>query len=305
MVKSAKVVFGGVVPWASGRRGNSASTPPRSGSCSPRWASSDRHDAMTWWKKSEYARTVVSVLALSVAAWELAVRMFGIRTFLLPAPSLVAVEIFNNPGFYAYQSLYTIYITAIGFGLAMVVGVALAVAIVSSRFLDRTLYTLLIASNSVPKVALAPLFVIWLGTGGEPKVAIAALIAVFPVVINTTLGLPPFAPALIHLAFSARAPSHDVMLKIRLPNALPSIFAGAKVGISFALIGAIVGEFVAGERGLGYVILTSQATFNSPRAFAALVLLSVIGTIMFFLVELCERWFLPWHVSQRNSKAEY
>ncbi len=260
---------------------------------------------MTWWKKSEYARTVVSVLALSVAAWELAVRMFGIRTFLLPAPSLVAVEIFNNPGFYAYQSLYTIYITAIGFGLAMVVGVALAVAIVSSRFLDRTLYTLLIASNSVPKVALAPLFVIWLGTGGEPKVAIAALIAVFPVVINTTLGLRAVDPDMIDLAYSARAPSHDVMLKIRLPNALPSIFAGAKVGISFALIGAIVGEFVAGERGLGYVILTSQATFNSPRAFAAIVLLSVIGTIMFFLVELCERWFLPWHVSQRNAKAAH
>jgi NitT/TauT family transport system permease protein len=84
---------------------------------------------------------------------------------------------------------------------------------------------------------------------------------------------------------------------------LPSIFAGAKVGISFALIGAIVGEFVAGERGLGYVILTSQATFNSPRAFAAIILLSVIGTIMFFIVELCERWLLPWHVSQRSAKA--
>src|SRR5258708_16896128 len=255
---------------------------------------------MTWWKKSEYARTVVSVLALSVAAWELAVRMFGIRTFLLPAPSLVAVEIFNNPGFYAYQSLYTIYITAIGFGLAMVVGVALAVAIVSSRFLDRTLYTLLIASNSVPKVALAPLFVIWLGTGGEPKVAIAALIAVFPVVINTTLGLRAVDPDMIDLAFSARAPSHDVMLKIRLPNALPSIFAGAKVGISFALIGAIVGEFVAGERGLGYVILTSPATFNSPPAFSPIILFGVIGTIMFFFFEPFQPWLLPWDASPRT-----
>lgn len=258
---------------------------------------------MTWWKKSEYACTVTVVLAGAVAIWELAVRLFGIRSFLLPAPSVVAVEIANNPGFYAYQSLYTIYITAMGFGLALGVGIVLAVAIVSSRFLDRTLYTLLIASNSVPKVALAPLFVIWLGTGGEPKVAIAALIAVFPIVINTTLGLRAVDPDMIDLARSARAANHDLMLKIRLPNALPSIFAGAKVGVSFALIGAIVGEFVAGERGLGYVILTSQATFNSPRAFAAIVLLSVIGTIMFFLVELCERWFLPWHVSQRNAKA--
>ena len=110
---------------------------------------------------------------------------------------------------------------------------------------------------------------------------------------------------MIDMARSARAPDHDIMLKIRLPNALPSIFAGAKVGISFALIGAIVGEFVAGERGLGYVILTSQATFNSPRAFAAIILLSVIGTIMFFIVELGERWFLPWHVSQRNARTAH
>jgi NitT/TauT family transport system permease protein len=258
---------------------------------------------MKWWKKSEYARTVIVVLGLAVGIWELAVRLFGIRTFLLPAPSVVAIEIADHLGFYAYQSLYTIYIAAMGFGLALGVGIALAVAIVSSRLLDRTLYTLLVASNSVPKVALAPLFVIWLGTGGEPKVAIAALIAVFPIVINTTLGLRAVDPDMIDLARSARATGKDLMLKIRLPNALPSIFAGAKVGVSFALIGAIVGEFVAGERGLGYVILTSQATFNSPRAFAAIVLLSVIGTIMFFIVELWERWCLPWQVSQRNAKA--
>jgi NitT/TauT family transport system permease protein len=255
------------------------------------------------WQRSEYARTVATVLLLTIGAWELAVRMFGIRTFLLPPPSLIAAEIFNHPGFYAFQSLYTIYITAIGFALAVICGIGLAIAIVSSKFLDRTLYTLLVASNAVPKVALAPIFVIWLGTGGEPKVAIAALIAVFPIVINTTLGLRAVDPDMIDLARSARAPNHDVMLKIRLPNALPSIFAGAKVGISFALIGAIVGEFVAGERGLGYVILTSQATFNSPRAFAAIVLLSAIGTVMFFAVELCERWLLPWHVSQRGAKA--
>lgn len=258
---------------------------------------------MKWWKDSEHARTVVSVLILTIGLWELAVRMFGIRTFLLPAPSTIAVEIYNNPGFYVYQSWYTIYITAAGFALALVVGILLAIAIVSYRFLDRTLYTLLVASNSVPKVALAPLFVIWLGTGGEPKVSIAALIAVFPIVINAALGLRAVDPDMIDLARSARASRGLMMLKIRLPNALPSIFAGAKVGISFALIGAIVGEFVAGERGLGYVILTSQSTFNSPRAFAAIVLLSVIGTAMFFIVELFERMTLPWHVSRRNLAA--
>jgi NitT/TauT family transport system permease protein len=258
---------------------------------------------MKWWKQSESARTVATVLVLLVAAWEIGVRAFGVKTFLLPAPSLIVKEIVDSPGFYIYQSLYTINITAIGFGIAVIVGTSLAVAIVSSRFLDRTLTTLLIASNSVPKVALAPLFVIWLGTGGEPKVAIAALIAVFPIVINAALGLRAVDPDMIDLARSARAPNHHIMLKIRLPNALPSILAGAKVGISLALIGAIVGEFVAGERGLGYVILTSQATFNTPRAFAAIVLLSVIGTIMFFIIQLFEWWLLPWHASQRNMKA--
>ncbi len=169
--------------------------------------------------------------------------------------------------------------------------------------MDKTFYTLLVATNSVPKVALAPLFVIWLGTGSAPKFAIAAIIAIFPIVINTTVGLRAIDNDMIDLALSARATRRDIMLKIRFPNALPSLFAGAKIGISFALIGAIVGEFVAGEKGLGSVILTSQASFNSARAFAAILLLGVIGTVMFYIVEAIENWALPWHISQRSRKS--
>jgi NitT/TauT family transport system permease protein len=258
---------------------------------------------MSLWAKTEYTRTVVIVLATLIIVWEIAVRQLHIKAFILPAPSSVFLDIFRYPQFYFEQSLYTIYVTMVGFAMALAFGVALAVAIVSSKFLERTLYTLLVALNSVPKVALAPLFVIWLGTGGAPKIAIAALIAVFPIVINTTLGLRAIDPEMIDLARSARATKRHIMMKIRFPNALPSIFAGAKVGISFALIGAIVGEFVAGEFGLGYVILTSQSTFNTPRAFGAILLLGVIGTIMFFIVDLCERWLLPWHVSRRGAEA--
>lgn len=246
------------------------------------------------WQRSEYARTVATVLLLTIGAWELAVRMFGIRTFLLPPPSLIAAEIFNHPGFYAFQSLYTIYITAIGFALAVICGIGLAIAIVSSKFLDRTLYTLLVASNAVPKVALAPIFVIWLGTGGEPKVAIAALIAVFPIVINTTLGLRAVDPDMIDLARSARAPNHDVMLKIRLPNALPSIFAGAKVGISFALIGAIVGEFMSSSEGLGHAIFKAGSLYIIPKVFAALVATIVLALFLTFVVGKIERLLMPW-----------
>ncbi len=256
---------------------------------------------MRWWRKTEYTRTVVYVLVVSLVIWEIAVRLLDVKTFILPAPSQVIVELARAWPFFLEQSFYTVYVTMMGFILAVVGGVLLAIAIVASRFLERTLYPLLVALNSVPKVALAPLFVIWLGTGGAPKIAIAALIAVFPIVINTTLGLRAVDPEMVNLARSARASRRHIMMKIRFPNALPSLFAGAKVGISFALIGAIVGEFVAGDRGLGYVILESQSTFNTPRAFGAILLLGVLGTIMFFVVELCERLLLPWHVSQRGN----
>ena len=257
------------------------------------------------WRESEYARTVVGVLVAAVLVWEAAVHAFGIRTFILPAPSLIFADLARTPVYYLQQSAATIWVTGIGFLIALVGGVLMAIGIVSWRWVDRSLYTLLVATNSVPKVALAPLFVIWLGTGGEPKIAIAALIAIFPVVINAVMGLRAVEPDMLDLARSARASRAAVITKIRFPNALPSIFAGAKVGISFALIGAIVGEFVAGERGLGYVILTSQAAFNTTRAFSALVLLGMIGTIMFFLVELAERLLLPWHISQRGSDTAH
>lgn len=270
---------------------------------SRRWGSSKLSNGVSYWRKTEHARTIIVVLAALTAIWELSVHLFGIRAFLLPAPSIVIADIVANPAFFGRQSLYTLYVTTAGFLIALIGGVLAAIAIVSSSFIDRTFYTLLVATNSIPKVALAPLFVIWLGTGGAPKIAIAAIIAIFPIVINTTVGLRAIDNDMIDLARSARASRLDIMMKVRFPNALPSLFAGAKIGVSFALIGAIVGEFVAGEQGLGYVILTSQATFNSTRAFAAIVVLGVLGTIMFFAIEWIERWMLPWHVSQRAKKG--
>ena len=143
---------------------------------------------------------------------------------------------------------FTLGMTCIGFALAVVLGVALAVGIVYSRFLERTIYTLLVALNSIPKVALAPLFVIWMGTGPEPKIAIALMLAIFPIVIDTVLGLRSVDPDMLHLARVSKASPWAVLTKIRFPCALPSLFAGMKVAISFALVGAIVGEFVAGSQ---------------------------------------------------------
>jgi NitT/TauT family transport system permease protein len=178
----------------------------------------------------------------------------------------------------------------------------MAVAIVYSPLVERTIYTLLVALNSIPKVALAPLFVIWMGTGVEPKIAIALMLAIFPIVIDMVLGLRSVDPDMLNLARVSRATPMAILMKIRFPCALPSLFAGMKVAVSFALVGAIVGEFVAGSRGLGFQILVAQGQFDTVRVFVPLLLLGVVGTILFFLVDYAERVCLPWHVSQRSRQ---
>jgi NitT/TauT family transport system permease protein len=191
----------------------------------------------------------------------------------------------------------------LGFALAVVIGVLAAIGIVYSRILESTLYTLLVSLNSIPKIALAPLFIIWMGTGVSSKVAISMLIALFSIVIDTVLGLRSVDPDVLDMSRSMRASPLQVLWKIRFPTALPAMFAGMKVAISLALVGAIAGEFVASQVGLGYVILTAQGMFNITRVFAAVVLLGVIGTILFYLVALAERIAVPWHVSQRAGHA--
>ncbi len=235
--------------------------------------------------------------------WEAAVWLFDIKPYLLPAPSLVLAELASTPGWYAMHTGATLLETALGFTLAVFLGIMMAVAIVYSRAVEQTLYTLLVAMNSIPKVAVAPLFIVWLGTGLEPKVAIAFLIAVFPVVIDTVLGLRSVDPEMLDLARVMRATRYQTLWRIRFPSALPSLFAGMKVGISFAFIGSIVGEFVAAQRGLGFVIVSAQPTFDTSRIFAAIVLLAVVGTALFYAVELAERTFVPWHVSRRREDA--
>lgn len=255
------------------------------------------------WKRSENSRLAILTMVILLLAWEGAVRFFGVREFLLPAPSKIIADFMEQPGFLLLQSLDTLKTTLAGFVLAVVLGVGAAIGIVYSRFLDRTLYALMVALNAVPKVALAPLFVIWLGTGSAPKIAIAMLIAIFPILIDTVLGLKSIDPEMLNMARANQASRSKVLWKIRFPNALPSIFAGMKVGISFALVGTIVGEFVAGETGLGHVILVAQGSFNTPTVFVALALLCVLGVILFKALELAEERLLPWHASQRGKPA--
>lgn len=245
-------------------------------------------------------RDIIAVILASLVLWEVAVRVIAPSPLILPSPSGIALAFWETPVVFLRHLGFTLLTTVVGFAAAVVLGVLLAVGIVYSRFLERTVYTLLVALNSIPKVALAPLFVIWMGTGTEPKIAIALMLALFPIVIDMVLGLRSVDPDMLALARVSKASPLAVLFKIRFPCALPSLFAGMKVAISFALVGAIVGEFVAGSKGLGFQILIAQGQFDTVRVFVSLVLLGVVGTLLFFLVDYAERLLLPWHVSQRT-----
>ena len=240
-------------------------------------------------------------LAALLVLWQSAVSIFRVPEILVPPLTLVVREIVTHADFYFEQSLHTLSNTLAAFVLSVVFGVGLAIAIVHSRFLERTLYTVLVTLNNVPKIALAPLFVIWLGTGNASKIAMGVMISIFAIVIDAVLGLRSLPPDVIDLGRAMRGSALKILFKLRLPNALPSIIAGMKVAMSLSLVGAIVGEFVAAQNGLGFVILSAQGMFRTDRVFAAILILALIGTALFYLMELLERVLIPWHESRRAT----
>jgi NitT/TauT family transport system permease protein len=249
------------------------------------------------WNWTAPTATIVGMFVL----WQVVVSVFHVRTLILPAPSAIFDALISSPRWFLQEGLYTLMTTLTGFAMAVGIGVVLAILIVEVRLLESTLYALLVALNSVPKVAIAPLFIIWLGIGPWPKIAIAFLIAFFPIVIDTVLGLKSVPKDMLDLASSMQGGRLDQFWRIRLPSALPSMFAGMKVGISLALVGAIVGEFVASDHGLGYIILTAQGTFETSQIFAANILLGAAGIVLFWVMTLLERQLVPWHASQRQE----
>jgi len=247
---------------------------------------------------------VTLVIVGFFVVWEVLCDLLHARPYFLPPPSAVFKEMWTAPAWYLTQAMYTLGTTMAGFALALLVGLLAAVGITYSRFLENTLYTLLVSLNSVPKIALAPLFIIWLGTGATSKIAVSFLIALFAIVIDTVLGLRSADPDALDLLRTMRGSPLQALFKIRIPTALPYMFAGMKVAISLALVGALAGEFVASQQGLGFVILSAQGMLETTRVFAAIVLLGVMGTILFFLVDLAERLVCPWHVSHRTAEAK-
>jgi NitT/TauT family transport system permease protein len=236
----------------------------------------------------------VAIFAALIVVWQLAVSFLGIREYLLPSPGAVLRALVGDEIPWG-RHLWVTALEIVGaFVLAGLAGVVLGAAIAWSDAMSRALTPFLVFVNTLPKVAIAPLFLMWMGYGIVPNILIGALIGFFPVVINTAVGLTQIDADLIDLGRVFNAPKWKVFLKIRVPNAYPYILSALKVTATAAVVGAIVGEFVASQRGLGYVIITTQSSMNTPVAFAALVWISVLGLVLFGFVALLSRLLVPW-----------
>jgi NitT/TauT family transport system permease protein len=229
-----------------------------------------------------------------VSVWWLITLVFHIRSFFLPAPPDIVKAFLRLPGYLIVQTKVTLVETLAGFTIAVVLGLALALILVSSPLIERAILPLLVAGNAIPKLAVAPLLVVWMGFGQAPKIVMVLLTCIFPIIVSTSAGLSSTPADLGELATSLRASRWHTFVKVRLPWALPQIFVGLKVAITLAVIGAVVGEFSAASEGLGYVVVASGQQADTPLAFAAIALLALISIVLFYIVVAAERLLLPW-----------
>jgi NitT/TauT family transport system permease protein len=239
----------------------------------------------------------VWTIILVLIFWEVAVNVTNAPVYIIPSPSVIAVE------FYAYwprllvHAGFTVSEVLIGFSLAVLIAVPLAVLITYSRVAERAIYPIIVASQSIPKVALAPLLIAWFGYGITPKIVIVVLLSFFPIVINTTVGLKSSSAEMLYLARSMGSSGWQTFWKFRLPQALPYVFAGLKLATVLSVIGAIVAEFIGADRGLGYLIVIAGANFDIARQFAAIIVISMIGMTFFAILQTVERIAVPWKAS--------
>jgi NitT/TauT family transport system permease protein len=233
-------------------------------------------------------------IAFILAIWQIYVSSFGISRIVLPSPTDILRATINSWGILLSQTWPTFLESVLGFGLAVIIGVPVAVCVANSRVLNLTLYPILIATQSIPKVAVAPIILVWFGLGLQSKLVIAFLVAFFPIVVDTATGLRATPTGLLEFARSLRASQLQIFWKVQFPAALPFIFAGAKVAVTLAVIGAVIGEFVGSLNGLGNLLLTANSQLDSALAWAALVWLSLLGILLFAAVVVVERVVMPW-----------
>jgi NitT/TauT family transport system permease protein len=244
------------------------------------------------------ALTIAS-LPMLIALWELLVLVLQPRESVLPRPSAIAALIVDEFPVLVEHTWVTTKEAVVGLALAVVVGVGLAAAMTMSKTVRALLMPTMVAFVSVPKIAFAPLFIMWLGLGYQSKMITAFLVCVFPIIVNTTGGMRQVEPDMLNLVRLMRGRRLHEFLKIRMPSALPALFDGLRIAVPLAVIGALVAEFIASSQGLGYVIISAHVHYNATLAFAAIFMIVMLSMALYAIVILAEKRLLPWRPSER------
>jgi NitT/TauT family transport system permease protein len=246
-----------------------------------------------------YLAPVLTVAAVLVA-WELWVRIGDVKPYLMPKFTDAAAAMWTDADFLLPDLWITVKEIFLGLGLAIGVGIPLAILIVSFRTVEYSLYPLLVASQVIPMLAIAPLFIIWFGFGWLPKMLLVFIICFFPIVINSTLGFRNIEREKLYLARSMGAGMITTFRRFRFPQALPNIFTGIKLAVTLSVIGAIVAEFVGSDSGIGHRLIIANANLDTETMFAAIGYITILGILLFLVADVVERMLLPWHASRRE-----
>ena len=244
------------------------------------------------------APAAISILLLVI--WHYSVTLFEVPEAILPTPVVIVARLIELWDLLLVHSWPTIYQCIVGFALSVVFGVGLGILTALSPRFHESVYPLIVAFQVVPKVALAPLFIVWFGLGTTSRVLLAFVIAFFPMIVNTYVGIQSTDPVMVRMARSFSASRWTIFFKIELPTALPFIFAGLKIGMTFAVIGIIVAEFVTAQRGLGYLMMFAEGNLDMPLLMAALLVLCVVGVLLYAAVALVEKLVIRWDVGQKT-----
>ena len=249
------------------------------------------------------SRTAAGIIVF-LLMWQGAVMLFRIPDYILPTPWIILTDAAGKWRSLLYGAFYTAQPMVLGFILAVVAGVLIALVVAFSRTTQAIAYPLLVFLQIVPKIAVAPLFIIWFGFGFTPKLLLVFLLSFFPIVIASIAGFRAIDPEIMDFVHTTGAGGLRAFAKVRLPYALPEIFTGLKVGAAISATAAVVAEFVASDRGLGYLLLQYNGDLNTQMVFATVMVLGAIGLVVYFAVELLERLVSPWHASQTDRRGD-
>jgi len=250
----------------------------------------------TWWQANRELVCIPLLFVIVVGAWEALIRLAEVPPYVAPAPAAIWRSLVNGigSGLFLSNALVTLTEALLGFAGAAVLAIALGSAIAQSRFVERVLYPYLIAIQTTPKVAIAPLFIIWFGFGITSKIIMAGIVSFFPILVNVITGLRSTDSQKIELMRSLRASRWQTFTMVKLPSAMPMIFAGLHIAVIFSILGAIVGEFVGSKKGLGNLILQMNFNLDTAGVFAALVCLSSMGITLHLIMHWLQRRVLFW-----------